>query len=199
MAGHLRVVPLTSARWADLEDLFGRHGAYGNCWCMYWRVPRREFSSGTDHGGEGNRHALRALVEAGRVPGLLAYFYGVPVGWCAIGPRTDFPPLNRSRTLRRVDDQPVWSIVCFFMAKGFRGKGLMGPFLRAAISWAQENGAQIVEGYPEDPGDQQLTGYSGYMGLVSAFEKAGFVEVERRTPRQPIMRYYLGIWHEAQE
>ena len=144
-----------------------------------------------ERGGEGNRHGLRSLVESGHVPGLLAYFYGVPVGWCAIGPRNDFPPLNRSRTLRRVDDRPVWSIVCFFMAKGFRGKGLMGPFLQAAVSWARENGARIVEGYPEDPGDQRLSGYSGYMGLVSAFEKAGFVEVERRMPRQPIMRYYV--------
>jgi GNAT superfamily N-acetyltransferase len=85
----------------------------------------------------------------------------------------------------------VWSIVCFFMAKGFRGKGLMAPFLRAAVAWAAENGAEIVEGYPEDPGGGRLTGYSGYMGLVSAFEKAGFVEVERRAALQPIMRYYI--------
>jgi GNAT superfamily N-acetyltransferase len=89
-----------------------------------------------------------------------------------------------------VDDKAVWSIVCFFVAKPFRGRGLMERFLKAAVDYARERGAKIVEGYPIEP-TGRLSGYSGYTGLVSSFRKAGFVEVLRRSERQPIMRYSL--------
>ena len=56
----LRVVPLTAARWADLDALFGKSGAYGGCWCMYWRIPRSRFSA---QAGAGNRAAFRRLVR----------------------------------------------------------------------------------------------------------------------------------------
>lgn len=73
------VHPLTSERWPDLEKLFGAHGAYGGCWCMWWRLTRAQFQKNT---GEGNRQALKAIVDSGHVPGLLAYDGGEPVAWC---------------------------------------------------------------------------------------------------------------------
>ena len=92
-----------------------------------------------------------------------------------------------------MDDRPVWSIVCFFVGKRYRRQGLMVRLLEGAISYAAANGAQIVEGYPVDPGDEQVGGGStGYVGLASAFRKAGFVEVARPNERRVIMRYYLG-------
>ena len=33
--------PLTPDRWKDLEALFGKHGATGGCWCMWWRSETR--------------------------------------------------------------------------------------------------------------------------------------------------------------
>lgn len=180
--------PVTADRWPDLERLFGERGAYGGCWCMWWRLTRSQFEKQT---GQENRKALKALVDSGQVPGLLAYANGEAIAWCSVGPRETYPALERSRTLKRVDDKPVWSVVCFFVAKPFRGQGLMVKLLRAAVDYSKQHGARIVEGYPVEP-KKPLSGYSGYTGVASAFRKAGFVEVHRRSEAQPIMRYFVG-------
>lgn len=179
--------PVTPERWADLERLFGRHGAGGGCWCMWWRLTRSQFAR---QAGEGNRLALKAIVDSGEVPGLLAYADGEPVAWCSLGPRENFEALERSRALKRVDDRPVWSIVCFFVARPFRRRGLMAPFLAAALEYARGHGATIVEGYPIEP-EKRLSGSSGYMGVVSTYRKAGFVEAARTAAGRPVMRYFL--------
>jgi GNAT superfamily N-acetyltransferase len=132
-------------------------------------------------------------VDAGRPPGILAYLSDEPIAWVSLGPREDFSALERSRVLRRVDDRPVWSIVCFFVGKRYRRQGLMVKLLQAAVAYAAANGAQIVEGYPVDPGAARVDGgSSGFVGLVSAYRKAGFVEVARPNGRRAIMRYDLG-------
>lgn len=154
---------------------------------MWWRLSRSEFRRNT---GEDNRRGLKAIVDSGQVPGLLAYADGEPAAWCSIGPRESYPALERSRTLKKVDAQPVWSIVCFFVAKPFRRQGLMARMLRAAADYAAQSGARIVEGYPVEPGQAGLRGYEGYTGVVSAYREAGFVEVARRTRNQPVMRYF---------
>lgn len=181
--------PLTPERWGDLERLFGPHGAYGGCWCMWWRLSRAEFNR---QSGAERKAGLKALVDAGQVPGILAYVGDEPVAWVAIGPRPDFAPLERSRTLKRVDDQPAWAIVCFFIARPYRGRGLMTELIRGAVAYATAQGAPIVEAYPVDTRGGTVPGSTqGYMGLISAFRRAGFVEVARRTPRQPVMRYMI--------
>lgn len=179
--------PLIPERWAELEKLFGKHGAAGGCWCMWWRQTRAEFSG--QH-GEPNRIAFKAIVESGIVPGLLAYSDGEPVGWCAVEPRESYPALGRSRILARVDDEPVWSVPCFYVARHFRGRGLMGELLTAAINWAGRHGARIVEAYPLEP-KSNLHDSSIY-SVVPVFREAGFVEVLRRSERQPIMRKTIG-------
>ncbi|MCK4915895.1 MAG: GNAT family N-acetyltransferase, partial [Candidatus Eisenbacteria sp.] len=117
----LRFRPLTPEIWRDFEKLFGESGACGGCWCMWWRQTRREFDE--EH-GEKNRRAMKRLVDSGEIPGLLAYADGEVVGWCSVGPRESFSSLNRSRVLKRLDDAPVWSIVCLFLAKSHRRLGL---------------------------------------------------------------------------
>jgi GNAT superfamily N-acetyltransferase len=184
---NLQYHPVTTERWSDIERLFGKHGACSGCWCMWWRLTRSQFAK---QAGEKNRLALKGIVDSGEVPGLLAYVDGQPVAWCSLEPREAYPSLERSRTLKRVDDKPVWSIVCFFVAMPFRGRGLMVPFLGAAVEYAKEQGAKIVEGYPVEP-QKRLSASSGYTGVVSAYRKAGFAEVERRTAHQPIMRYLI--------
>jgi GNAT superfamily N-acetyltransferase len=183
--------PVTRERWPDLEALFGEHGAYGGCWCMWWRLKRSEFAKQI---GQGNKEALKRIVEAGDVPGLLAYSDGQPVAWCSVAPRETFPALERSRTLKRVDNKPVWSIVCFFVARSARRKGVMLKLLRAAVQYAAAHGARIVEGYPVEPA-RTLSGASGFTGVVSTFRQAGFVEVLRRSRTQPIMRCFVGDQH----
>ncbi len=180
--------PVTADRWPDLARLFGPHGAYSGCWCMFWRLRRVEFDRSS---AEERKAGLRGLVDSGQVPGILAYAGDEPIAWVSLGPRESFPPLERSRTLKPVDEQPVWAIVCFFVAKPHRRQGLMVKLLQGAVAYAASQGAQIVEGYPVDPAeDHRVSGGSeGYMGLASAFRKAGFVEVARPSEKRAVMRY----------
>jgi len=178
--------PLTPERWSDFEQLFGPRGACAGCWCMFWRLKRADFERQV---GEANRQAMRALVQAGPPPGLLAYVQGQPAGWVCIGPRHHFPALERSRLLARLDETPVWSVVCFFVDKRFRRRGLSLGLLRAAVAHAISQGASLIEGYPLESGQARLAAASAYTGLSSTFLQAGFVECARRSPRRPIMRY----------
>lgn len=172
----VRVYPLTPDRWPHLEKLFGPSGAYGGCWCMWFRLRRKEFDAST---ARERKAGLRTLAQSGKPPGLLAYVDGSPAAWVSLDPRQEFPHLERSRTLVRVDDQPVWSIVCFVVGTEYRGRGMSGQLLEAAVAYARKQGAQIVEAYPIEPGEG-LKGYDGFTGIISTFRKAGFVEVARR-------------------
>lgn len=180
--------PLTPERWADFERLFGQRGAYGGCWCMFWRLKRAEFERNQ---GAGNKAALREIVESGQAPGILAYHEGEAVGWCSVAPREDFGALERSTRLKRLDATPVWSIVCFYVDRRHRGQGLMIELIKAAVAYVREQGGQMVEAYPVEPAGRELAPVSSYMGVVDAFWHAGFVEVARPTEKRAIMRYTI--------
>lgn len=183
--------PLSPETWDDFEALFRQHGAQNGCWCVFWRVTRSEYRQ---HYGEGNRQLMRALVAMGRVPGILAYDGEQAVGWCSIGPRTDFASLNRSRTLKPIDERPVWSLVCFFVSKSHRRQGTTRALIAAAVEHARQGGAQVVEAYPLTavPLDSPLLEGELFMGVVSTFLSLGFREAARRSERRVIMRLELG-------
>jgi GNAT superfamily N-acetyltransferase len=183
----IEVHPLTSQRWPDFEKLFGKNGACAGCWCMWWRLSAAQWRN---QKGEGNRKAMRTLVKAGAKPGLLAYVDGHAVGWCAVAPRDDYPRFAASRVLAPVDDQSVWSVTCFFIARDWRRRGITGRLLEAAARFACERGGKILEGYPVEPKRDQPDAFV-YTGLASAFRKAGFKEVARRSPSRPIFRRKL--------
>jgi GNAT superfamily N-acetyltransferase len=180
--------PLTVDRWSDFEALLGPHGAYGGCWCMWWRSTRREFA---ERQGEGNRLAMKAIVESGQVPGILAYYEGKPVGWCSIAPRETYGSLERSPVLKRVDDEPVWSIVCLYVAKDYRGRGISAELIRGAVEYVRSQGGKVVEAYPALTKKGRLAPVSSYMGLPQMFERAGFVEIARPSKSKAIMRYFI--------
>jgi len=179
--------PATPARWPDVEELFGERGACGGCWCMTWRLPRAKFLANQ---GSANKRSFRKIVRSGAEPGVLAYADGRPVGWCAVAPRSEFSFLDRSRVLAPVDDQPVWSVTCFFVAKEWRRRGLSVKLLKAAVEFARKRGAKIVEGYPQEP-RMKLPGAFVWTGLASAFRKAGFTVAARRSKLRPIMQLEL--------
>jgi GNAT superfamily N-acetyltransferase len=180
--------PVTLDLWDDFQTLFTEPGIQNGCWCMWWRLRRADCQHGF---GEGNRQAFKAVLESGQVPGILAYHHGAPVGWCAIAPREATATLDRSRTLKRVDDQPVWSITCFFISKPYRRKGITGLLIHAALDYARQHGAQIVEAYPLRTEITRLLPYERFMGIQSTFERVGFKLVTQRTDRRPVMRYWL--------
>jgi GNAT superfamily N-acetyltransferase len=192
MAGetsNLEVHPLTPERWGDFERLFGPRGACGGCWCMWWRLPTREFNAGKR---EGNREVMRGLVEGGAVPGLLAVAGGEAVGWCAVAPRGDYRRLERSRTLAPVDDLPVWSVPCFFVARAWRGRGVGRRLLEGAVDHVRSCGGRIVEGYAVVPKKERMPDVFAYHGPLSLFRACGFEEVARRSEARPIVRRVLG-------
>jgi GNAT superfamily N-acetyltransferase len=180
----IEILPLTPERWADFEALFGKSGGCMGCWCMWWRIPNKEFNA---NGSAGNKEALRTLVHRGVEAGLLAYMDGVPAGWVTVAPREDYLRLKTSRDLAPVDDQPVWSIPCFYIHPKYRRTGLMTRLIEGALSYAKDRGAKIAEAYPKEPG-KQVNPMNVYTGLVSTFSAAGFAEVARRKPTRPIMR-----------
>jgi GNAT superfamily N-acetyltransferase len=180
--------PLTPDRWADFETLFGERGACGGCWCMVWRLKRSVWES---QKVEGNKEAMRALVSAGEVPGILAYADGVPIGWCAVAPRQRYVALERSRVLKPIDDHPVWSVSCLFVEKGFRRQGVSVQLLKAVIAHVREQGGTMVEGYPVEPYTEKMPAAFAWTGLVSAFLQAGFEEWARESKARPIMRFAI--------
>lgn len=180
--------PLTPDRWPDLEALFRENGACEGCWCMYWRLPAAEYEAGK---GEENRSALREWVETDDPPGLLTYDGDVPVGWCAVGPRDALVRLENSRILAPVDDAPVWSISCFFVAPEARGRGVSIALLEAAVAYVRDRGGKTLEGHPVEPTERQSPTFV-WTGLASVFEAAGFREVKRRSEKRPIMRRRVG-------
>ncbi len=189
MSLELEFHPLTADRWADFESLFGERGACGGCWCMLWRLSRKQFES---QKGEGNRLAMKAIVGSGEVPGILAYHNARSVGWCAIAPRSSFPALSRSRILQPVDARECWSVSCLFIEKSYRKKGVSTGLLRAATAYAGSQGAELVEGYPVEPeSGKDIPPAFAWTGIPGAFSRAGFKEVVRRSPKRPIMRVEL--------
>jgi GNAT superfamily N-acetyltransferase len=176
--------PATPDRWPDIERLFGSRGACGGCWCMAWRKSKREFDN--DKGAR-NRDTLRAIVAAGPPPGVLAYSGSEPVGWCAVAPRQVYVRLARSRVLKPIDDAPVWSVSCFFVAKPFRRQGLSMELLRAAVDFVKAQGGAIVEGYPAAPA-KELPGAFVWTGLPGTFRAAGFHQTKGGSANRPIFR-----------
>jgi len=176
-------------RWDDLVTLFGPSGAYSGCWCMWWRVSAREFSA---NGNAGNRAEFRRLVDAGEPVGLLGYHGAEPVGWCAVAPRQAYQRIQRSPTLKpdRPDGAGVWSVPCFFIRRDHRGGGVTGALLSAAVRYASDQGATIVEGYPVDTtAGRSPSATELYTDTVGLFTRAGFTVHKRpASGRRVVMR-----------
>lgn len=202
----VEVRPVTAERWPDLVELFGDNGASSGCWCMWFRVAPKTWSA---NGNEGNRVAMQRIVADDEVPGLIAYADNRPVGWISVAPRIQFERIVGPPEKAAVGDEAVWSVVCFFIQPGQRGKGVGAALLRAAIDFAREHGASALEGYPVER-DSPISNADAYTGVRSMFEKAGFREAGRfdrwaaipdasgpapkrlvRPPGRPVMRLDL--------
>lgn len=185
----LEARPLTPERWADFEAVMGPQGGDSGCWCMWNRQTSREF--GEQH-GEPNHNAMRGLVEAGDVPGLIGYVDDEPVGWVSVAPREAYGRLARSRVTKPVDNESVWSVTCFVVPRRHRRLGVASALLLAAVDYARERGATAIEGYPVEPRTPEMPPARAWMGLNSMFEAAGFSEIARRSPTRPFYRLGLG-------
>jgi len=182
--------PLTPETWSDLEALFALPGGsiVRGCWCMFYR--RTGPVSVSAAAGVENRAQLCDLVDSGVRPGLVGYADGRPAGWISLGPREDYLKLRRSRVMKPVDDAEVWSIVCTYVAKEFRGQGLQHRLLAAGLDFARDNGVRLVEAYPVDKPERSHDDFM-FFGSRGLYERAGFTEVVRRSPTRVVMRRQL--------
>lgn len=186
----LTVLPLTPERWPDLEVLFNAKGCSvaRGCWCMYYRRSgaRGPLPSGTT-AAQANRADLKKLTRGDTPPGLIGYRGKVPVGWVSLGPREDYAKLKRSPVMKPVDEQPVWSIICFVVPAEHRGQGVARALLDGAIAYAKKQGATLLEAYPVDKPGRSHDDFM-WFGAKSMYDDAGFEEVARRKPQRPVVR-----------
>jgi len=141
---------------------------------MYWRRPRGG-KLWEEKKGRPNRDAFRRLVTAGRVHGALALAGPTPVGWCCVGPRADFPRLERTKALATEWDDKTWSVVCFFVKTPWRGRGVGGQLLACAARVARTNGASRLEAYPVAPkSDKPIPAAFAWTGVPALFEAGEF-------------------------
>jgi ribosomal protein S18 acetylase RimI-like enzyme len=173
-----RIEPLTSTSWDALAELFREGGDPRWCWCQYWRLRSKDFSAAKV---PQLRDRLLEQATSAQPPGLVAFDGDRAVGWVSLGPRSDFERVERSRVIPRVDDRPVWSIVCFAVSASARGQGVARALLEGAIDHARERGAEALEAYPVtiDEGDP-IHPEAAFTGTLPMFERAGFRVVADR-------------------
>lgn len=186
----LVVHPLTPERWPDLEAIFNARGCSvaRGCWCMFYRQAGAPdpLPKGMTR-AQARRAELKALVDDDRPPGLIGYRGNVPVGWVSLGPREEFAKLVRSPVMKAVDDQPVWSIICFVVPSEYRGQGVAQALLAGAVKYAKSQGATLLEAYPVDKQEHSADD-AMWFGSKSMYDREGFDEVARRKPTRPVVR-----------
>jgi len=180
--------PLTTENWGQFEQLFGPKGACGNCWCMYYRLSKSDFQEGKFE--DGNKLLMKELVRMNRPTGIMAFYEGEAIAWCAFAPREDLVKLSKSRVHKPIDNQQVWSIPCMFIHNNFRRNGISVPLLKGVIRYARDRGIKIIEAYPTIPTTNSIPDSFAWIGLYKSFERAGFKIVDRTSVNRPMVRFY---------
>jgi GNAT superfamily N-acetyltransferase len=178
---HIREVDRNN--WDDFVSLFEGPGGPKYCWCMAWRAKGAEAKEMT---AADRRSALERRVREGTPIGLLGYVEQQPVAWCSIAPRSTYRPLG-GLVEEGEQDGSVWSLVCFYIKRPLRGRGLASALIEQAVAYARRNGGKVVEAYPVLPDSPSYR----FMGFVSLFEAAGFQHVGRAGTRRHVMRRHL--------
>ncbi len=194
MTSEVTIVPANEASWEDLQAVFGTRDP-ARCQCQRFKMRPRE--SWASVGAEELGFRLRKQTDCGHpesatTSGLVAYLDGEPVGWCAVEPRTAYARLLRNSRVPWVGraedktDDSVWAVTCFVTRTGFRRRGISYALARAAVDFARQRGARVLEGYPMTTKEGLLGEL--HVGTQGIFAAAGFTEVSRPTLRRVVMR-----------
>lgn len=184
----LKFESLTTANWKKFEALMGEKGGCGNCWCMFFRLPYKDFQ---ENKPDGNKKMMRQLVNKGKPQGLIASMNNEPIGWIALAPREDYMKLENARVFKRIDDKPVWSITCFFIKKEFRHMGVSRQLIKGAIDFAKKKKIKILEAYPAIPYAEKVPHPFLWVGVLSSFIKNGFTIVQQHSKSRAMVRIEL--------
>ncbi|MBF6328039.1 GNAT family N-acetyltransferase [Nocardia transvalensis] len=175
----IRIVPATRDRFDDVATMLApkRPGADA-CWCLSYRLPSKENNALT---GPARRDRMHELCAHEPSPGLLAYDGDQVVGWTGVAPRDTLAFFAHSTRIPHVDDLPVWTVWCFKVRPGHRGRGITTALLHGAVDYARSHGAPAIEGYPADNRGRKVDTTLAFVGTVSLFERAGFTRAAATT------------------
>ena len=184
----LEIRGLKTTDWPNIESLFGEHGACGGCWCMTWRLPRGG-KLYEENKGAPNRRRFRQLVEKGNAHGLLAFEAGKAIGWCSVGPKSEFPKLENSRVLKVPAVGNDWAVLCFYIQRNHRGRRVASKMLAEAINYARQNDATILDGFPaQHAAGKSLPAAFAWTGVPEIFAACGFKHIPREGTDRPLYR-----------
>jgi GNAT superfamily N-acetyltransferase len=178
---------LSKDNWGKFVQFFESNGACGKCYCMYFRLKKQDYEEGKANGD--NKEAMKKLVWDNQATGMLGFYEGQPIAWCAFAPRENFLKVENSRVHKRIDDKPVWSITCFFVERPFRKLGVSVELLKAVIKYAKEKKIKTLEAYPTIPTTEVIADGFAWIGLYKSFEQAGFKIVDKTSKYRPMVRY----------
>ena len=173
------------------HDAFADNPAWAGCYCRYFHF------SGTDEEWDActasdRRATISDLICNGQAHGLLAYVGGKPVGWCKAAPRLALPRLNLSKDLQVDDADRVGSIVCFVIAKPYRGRGIARRLLDAACDVLARRGLAFAEAYPRKHAESEADNYPGPLKMYLAAGFTIFREVDKRViVRKPLLKHHI--------
>ncbi|WP_157414461.1 GNAT family N-acetyltransferase [Agromyces allii] len=189
----LRIVPAQTVPFADVEAVFGTKGDPATCWCQWYKIPGSDWRDDPAELAAKLERQITTAEHGG--PGLVAYDGETPVGWCAVEPRPALPRLKSKRIVTKgssepqFDDESVWAVTCFVVPRAHRKRGVGGALAEAAVAYAREQGARVLEAYGVDPSARaKVPAADLFPGTVSMFERAGFTEVARPTPSRAVMQ-----------
>lgn len=184
MSNLLTIFPVTSSRWDDFNSLFEGRGGPKSCWCMIWRSC--ETSPGTTD-KSARKAAMQQRIILNATVGLIGYLDGAAVAWCSVAPRMTFKETLGGLNDDSGEEEPVWSLTCFFVKRELRGRGISAQLTEAAEDHARAKGAKVIEAYPVDPTSPSYR-FSGFVPMFEArgFQKAGTAGARRNVFRKSL-------------
>lgn len=184
----IEIRPATTARFDDVEHALTGGGDGATCWCQWWMLRNKEWNATS---ADEKRELLKQDLAQQPAAGLVAYIDDEPAGWVKVTPRPQQPRLAFTRSLKQspepIDDDSVWAVTCFVVRREHRGAGLGSRLLDAAVAYARDHGARVVEGYPIDTAVKKSSSSALFHGSLSTFLAAGFEEVATPAPGRPIV------------
>lgn len=149
------------------HDAFADNPGWASCYCHFPQAPHQLKDWG-DRTAQENRAAVSQLIRNRQMHGYLAYFEDKPVGWCNAGPRTGMTILPDEEEAQA---GTIGSIVCFVVAKPYRGQGVARQLLQAACAGFQRQKLKIAEAYPRKEAHDDA---SNHYGPLAVYLAAGF-------------------------
>jgi len=176
---------LSSSNWQQFEELMGEKGGCGGCWCMWFRLSKKEFETNKF---AGNKKLIKKIVHSHKPTGLIASIGKQPMGWIAFAPREDYIRIENSRSLKRIDDKPVWAITCFFIKKEFRKQGFSSKLIKGVIEHARKKKIKTLEAYPVIPYSDKALAPFLWAGILSSFLENDFTIVQMNGKTKAMVR-----------